>query len=111
MLNQSAMWALQRGFPRFRLESRVFRSLTPASIIRRIGALPKVSVLEEKWRVQFLLHKSRQRLSQRNGLICACIVAACVLLTYPVAEMGFQDDWSYIRTALEFARTGHFVYN
>jgi hypothetical protein len=25
--------------------------------------------------------------------------------------MGFQDDWSYIRTALEFARTGHFVYN
>src|SRR5260370_42181625 len=46
-----------------------------------------------------------------NGLICACIVAAGVLLTYPVAEMGFQDDWSYIRTALEFARTGHFVYN
>jgi hypothetical protein len=25
--------------------------------------------------------------------------------------MGFQDDWSYIRTALDFARTGHFVYN
>src|SRR5260370_12185196 len=46
-----------------------------------------------------------------NGLICACIVAAGVLLTYPVAEMGFQDDWSYIRPALEFARTGHFVYN
>jgi hypothetical protein len=53
----------------------------------------------------------RQRRPQFDGLICACIVAACVLLTYPVAEMGFQDDWSYIRTALEFARTGHFVYN
>ena len=25
--------------------------------------------------------------------------------------MGFQDDWSYVRTALEFARSGHFVYN
>src|SRR5260370_38377478 len=25
--------------------------------------------------------------------------------------MGFQDDWSYIRTALEFARTGHFIFN
>ena len=73
--------------------------------------MPKVSVLEEKWRVRFLPDMSRQRLSQRNGLICACIVAVCVLLTYPVAEMGFQDDWSYIRTALEFARTGHFVYN
>jgi hypothetical protein len=45
------------------------------------------------------------------GLFCACIVAACVLLTYPVAEMGFQDDWSYVRTALDFARTGHFIYN
>src|SRR5882757_1510423 len=49
--------------------------------------------------------------SNRNGLICALLVAASVLATYPVAEMGFQDDWSYIRTALEFARTGHFVYN
>jgi hypothetical protein len=53
----------------------------------------------------------RQQRSQRNGLVCACIVAACVFLTYPVAEMGFQDDWSYVRTALDFARTGRFVYN
>src|SRR6266702_4337042 len=49
--------------------------------------------------------------ANRNGLICALLVAASVLAAYPVAEMGFQDDWSYIRTALEFARTGHFVYN
>jgi hypothetical protein len=53
----------------------------------------------------------KQRRPHSNGLLCACIIAACVLLTYPVAEMGFQDDWSYVRTALEFARTGHFVYN
>jgi hypothetical protein len=73
--------------------------------------LPKASALEETWPVRFLLDMSRQRRTLRNGLICACVVASCILLTYPVAEMGFQDDWSYIRTALEFARTGHFVYN
>jgi hypothetical protein len=49
--------------------------------------------------------------ANRNGLICALVVTASVLAAYPVAEMGFQDDWSYVRTALEFARTGHFVYN
>ena len=71
----------------------------------------KVSGSGETWHVRFLLEMWRQRRPQFDGLICACIVAACVLLTYPVAEMGFQDDWSYVRTALEFARTGHFVYN
>ena len=34
-----------------------------------------------------------------------------MIATWPVAQMGFQDDWSYIRTALEFSRTGHFVFN
>lgn len=48
---------------------------------------------------------------RKNGLLCALIVVAAVLVARPFAEMGFQDDWSYIRTALEFARTGHFVYN
>ncbi len=52
-----------------------------------------------------------QSQANRNGQICALLVAASVLAAYPVAEMGFQDDWSYIRTALEFARTGRFVYN
>lgn len=49
--------------------------------------------------------------TRREGLFCALIVVASILATWPFAEMGFQDDWSYIRTALEFARTGHFVYN
>jgi Dolichyl-phosphate-mannose-protein mannosyltransferase len=61
--------------------------------------------------VRFLLDMDKQRRSRCHGLICACIVAAGVLLAHPVAEMGFQDDWSYIRTALEFARTGHFIFN
>ena len=80
-------------------------------IIRRIVALLKVLASEEKWRERFLPDMDRHQRPQRDGLICAFVVAVCVLLTYPVAEMGFQDDWSYVRTALEFARTGQFVYN
>jgi hypothetical protein len=47
----------------------------------------------------------------RNGIICACVTAASVLASWPVAEMGFVDDWSYVKTAFVFARTGHIVYN
>lgn len=47
----------------------------------------------------------------RNGIICACVTAASVLASWPVAEMGFVDDWSYVKTAFVFARTGHLVYN
>jgi hypothetical protein len=49
--------------------------------------------------------------STRNGLLCAFVVAACVLITYPVANMPFSDDFSYDKTALEFTRTGHILYN
>ena len=47
----------------------------------------------------------------RNGLICAIVVGACLLATYPVAQIGIDDEWSYIKTAQLFAQTGHFVYN
>lgn len=47
----------------------------------------------------------------RNGLLCAFVSAACLWAAYPVAEMGFLDDWSYVKTAQVFAQTGHFVYN
>ncbi len=49
--------------------------------------------------------------STRNGLLCALVVATDVLLVYPVANMPFGDDFSYTKTALDFARTGHFIYN
>ncbi len=48
---------------------------------------------------------------RRNALLCALVVAACVLLTRPFVQMGVIDDWSYIKTAQMFARTGSFVYN
>ena len=47
----------------------------------------------------------------RNGIICACAPAAALLVSWPVAEMGFVDDWSYVKTAFVFVRTGHIVYN
>jgi hypothetical protein len=49
--------------------------------------------------------------SIRNGTLCALTFAACYWAAYPVAEMGFIDDWSYIRTAQIFAETGHVAYN
>jgi hypothetical protein len=47
----------------------------------------------------------------RNGLICTSVVAICLWSTWPVAEIGFIDDWSYAKTAQVFAQTGHFAYN
>jgi hypothetical protein len=55
--------------------------------------------------------ESAQSHAVRNGLICAFVVAACVWAAYPVAEMGFIDDWSYAKMAQVFAQTGHIVYN
>ena len=49
--------------------------------------------------------------SRRNALLCALLVGACVLLAFPVATTAASDDFSYSKTALEFARTGHFRYN
>lgn len=49
--------------------------------------------------------------SYRNALFCVLTVTACVLMTNPVANMPFSDEFSYDKTALEFARTGHVLYN
>lgn len=47
----------------------------------------------------------------RNALLCALIFATCFWITWPVADLPFFDDWSYIKSAQLFAQTGHFVYN
>lgn len=58
-----------------------------------------------------IVERFRFRHGSRNGFICALVVAACLWLAYPAAEIGFIDDWSYAKTAQTFAQTGHFVYN
>ncbi len=45
------------------------------------------------------------------ALICALAVATCVLATLPIAEMPFNDDFSYSFTSRELAHTGHLIYN
>ncbi len=42
--------------------------------------------------------------------LCGIVLIACLLCT-PFVEMGVNDDWSYIKTAQDLARTGHLVYN
>jgi hypothetical protein len=46
-----------------------------------------------------------------DGLLCGCLIVLAIVCTHPVAEMGFFDDFSYIKTADVYARTGHIVYN
>ena len=55
--------------------------------------------------------RSEPFLYRRDGLLCAFLMVACFLLAYPFVEMGFIDDWSYIKTTQVFAQTGHFAYN
>lgn len=47
----------------------------------------------------------------RNGIFCCLIFLACLALVWPFTKMGFIDDWSYLRTAQLFVKTGHMVYN
>lgn len=45
------------------------------------------------------------------SLLCAAMVILAIALTIPIAESGVNDDWSYIKTALDLEQTGHLVYN
>jgi hypothetical protein len=49
--------------------------------------------------------------SWRSGVLCGLLVVTVVLACGLAGEIGFNDDWSYGRTAELFAQTGHFVYN
>src|SRR3954454_9212634 len=61
---------------------------------------------------------SPRRLCSRCGtyerlypIICCLVTLFCVLIAYPFAATGFNDDWSYSQVALKFAETGHLRYN
>jgi len=51
------------------------------------------------------------RLDRHYGLLSALVVLGAMALTVPVAECGVNDDWSYTKMALDFAQTGHLIYN
>jgi hypothetical protein len=42
---------------------------------------------------------------------CSLILAGLVALAHPIAEIGINDDTSYVYSADVVARTGHIVYN
>lgn len=45
------------------------------------------------------------------ALLCALMPAVCYVLVRPYAEIGIDDDWSYVKTAQVLVATGHLVYN
>jgi len=47
----------------------------------------------------------------RNVVLCLLIPSAAFLIVNPVAEIPFQDDWSYAFSARQCALTGHITYN
>lgn len=51
------------------------------------------------------------RLFSRGGVFCALLVALAILLIWPVAEVGVQDDPIYTSIAWDFARTGRFIFH
>ena len=48
---------------------------------------------------------------RHQALLCAVLLAICVIASWPFAETGMHDDWSYVRTAQVLATTGHVVFN
>ena len=50
------------------------------------------------------------RVRERPAILCALLLAICTLASYPFAEIGGNDDFSYIRSAKALADTGHLVY-
>jgi hypothetical protein len=46
-----------------------------------------------------------------DGLLLTIVVLIALFATMPFVEMGQIDDFSYVKTAFDFARTGHFLYN
>ena len=51
------------------------------------------------------------RLLSRDGLLCAALVMVCLVAAWPFAEIGINDDWSYLLSTQAFAHTHHFIYN
>jgi hypothetical protein len=55
--------------------------------------------------------ESSIRLLSRQGLLCTALLGICLLLIWPVVEVGINDDWVYTITTLDLARTGHLMFH
>lgn len=45
------------------------------------------------------------------AIACAATLVVCYFVIRPYAEIGINDDWSYIKTTQVLAQTGRIVYN
>lgn len=53
---------------------------------------------------------SLARAVRSPALLCALLLLVCALLAHPVAEIGGNDDFAYVRSAKILAETGHIAY-
>jgi hypothetical protein len=51
------------------------------------------------------------RIDARNALLCVIAVAIALILAWPFANIGYNDDVAYAHLAQTLERTGHLVYN
>jgi hypothetical protein len=58
-----------------------------------------------------MIKPNMNRRDLQYSLLCALLVLGAMALTIPVVESGVNDDWSYTKTALDLAQTGHLIYN
>ena len=54
---------------------------------------------------------ARIRNSAFGPALCGLSLVLAIVVSHPVAEMGVDDDWSYVWSARVLADTGHIVYN
>jgi Dolichyl-phosphate-mannose-protein mannosyltransferase len=52
-----------------------------------------------------------RRIDIRNASICVAVLAAAILIVWPVADLPYSDGTAYTYVALNLARHGHFAYN
>jgi hypothetical protein len=52
-----------------------------------------------------------QRIDTRNVLLCVVLAAAALILIWPFANIGYDDDVAYAHLAQTLEHTGHLVYN
>jgi hypothetical protein len=55
--------------------------------------------------------RTHNGLFTKDALLCALLLAVCLLAAWPVAQIGINDDWSYLLTTQAFFKTHHFLYN
>ena len=49
--------------------------------------------------------------SHLQALLCPAILSLAAIASWPFAGLPWGDDFSYTKSALDFARTGHILYN